>query len=222
MTAAHGVLVGGTRRRALTSRVSTGHIVMVLAGLLGALLTLSVLRTADNTRPVYVAAREIVPGTVIDAHSLRIARIHADDRVLASLFGVQSIDELRGQVAVARVAAGALVTHDDVRSVAAGAAPRAMSFPIPISRAVGGALVSGDRVDVLAVRHNTGRSVYVATDVSVLEFSGHRSSALQGSEDASVTLAVDPDAAARIASALETGSVTLVRVTGAPPLPVQP
>ena len=33
-----------------------------------------------------------------------------------------------------------------------------------------------------------------------------------------MTLAVDPDAAARIASALETGSITLVRATGATPL----
>ena len=75
---------------------------------------------------------------------------------------------------------------------------------------------------MLAVRHSSGGSAYVATNVPVLEFAGHRSSALQGSEDAIVTLAVDSDAAARIASALETGSVTLVRVTGAPTQRVQP
>ena len=215
MTAAQGTIVAGVRRRALTSRVSTGHVVMVIAGLLGALLTLSALRAADDTCPVVVAARDIVPGTVIDSRWLRTSSVHADTGVLATLFDASAIDDLRGQVAVARIPAGSLVTHDDVRAAASGDAPRAMSFPIPVTRAVGGALVAGDRVDVLSVRHNTGRSSYVAMDATVLAFSNHGGGALQGSEDASITLAVDPDVAARIASALETGSVTLVRATGA-------
>ena len=215
MTAAQGTIVAGVHRRALTSRVSTGHIVMVVTGLLGALLTLSALRAADNTRPVLVAARDIVPGTVIDGHWLRPSSIHADAGVLATLFDASAINDLRGQVAVARIPAGALVTRDDVRATTAGKAPRAMSFPIPITRAVGGALVAGERVDVLSVQHNTGQSNYVAIDASVLAFSHHGGGALQGSDDASITLAVEPEVAARIASALETGSVTLVRATGA-------
>ena len=216
MTAAQGRVVGGTRRRALTSRVSTGHLVMIVAGLLGALLTLSALRAADHSRPVLVAAHDIVPGTVISARWLRISRIHADDGVLASLYGADSLADLRGRVAIARIPAGSLLTRDDVGTVGAGEAPRAMSFPIPISRAVGGALTSNDRVDVLSVQHNTGRSKYVATDVQVLAFSSHGGSPLQDSQDASVTLAIDSAEGARIASALETGSVTLVRSTGAP------
>ena len=111
--------------------------------------------------------------------------------------------------------AGSLLTQGDVQAAAAGTAPRAMSFPIPVARAVDGELRSGDRVDVLAVQHNTGRSSYVATDAQV---SGFRRTARVRSkirQDASVTLAVDPGEAARIASALETGSVTLVRSTGA-------
>jgi len=215
LSAAQGTIVAGVHRRALTSRVSTGHVVMVVAGLLGALLTLSALRAADDTRPVLVAARDIVPGTVIDSRSLRASSIHADAGVLATLFDASAIDDLRGQIAVARIPAGSLVTHDDVQSTTAGKAPRAMSFPIAITRAVGGALVAGDRVDVLSVQHNTGRTNYVATDASVLAFSTHGGGALQGSDDASITLAVEPEVAARIASALETGSVTLVRATGA-------
>jgi Flp pilus assembly protein CpaB len=218
VTAAQAVRVVGARR-AFAHRVSTGHLVMVIAGLLGALLTLSVLRAADNTRPVLVAAHDIVPGTVVSSRAVRVVRIHADAAVLASLFDAGALRDVVGRVAVQRVAAGSLVTRDAVRAVGSGAAPRAMSFPIAPSQAVAGSLVAGDRVDVLAVRHNSGRSTYVATDVEVLAFAGHRGSALQGSEDATATLAVDSDAAARIASALETGSVTLVRATGAAPLP---
>jgi hypothetical protein len=93
-----------------------------------------------------------------------------------------------------------------------------MSFPIARTRAVNGAIDTGDRVDVLAVQRNSGRSSYVATAVEVLDFRSEEAGPLQESDDASVTIAVDADAAARIASALETGTVTLVRATGAAPL----
>jgi Flp pilus assembly protein CpaB len=192
---------------------------MVLSGLLGALLTLGVLHSANNTQPMLAAARDIPPGTVIDGGVLRIARVHADRTTLATLFASKELASLRGHVAVADIPAGALVTRAAVRSASYGEAPRAMSFPIPRNRAVDGALDSGDRVDVLAVQRTSGRSGYVATDVQVLAFSSHDSGPLQGSnDDASVTLAVDAPAAARIASALETGTITLVRATGAAPL----
>ena len=210
--------VGLPRRRALAGRLSTGHVVMVLAGVLGVLFTLNVLRAADHTRPILAAARDIAPGTVISSRSVRVVRVHVDDQVLATLFDASELDALRGRVAVSHMSAGALVSRDEVRAAASGDAPRAMSFPIPRSRAVGGALVIGDRVDVLSVRRTTGQSAYVATDVQVLAFSARASGPLQGSDDASVTIAIDADSAGRIASALETGSITLVRATGAAPI----
>jgi Flp pilus assembly protein CpaB len=191
---------------------------MVLAGILGALFTLSALRAADGTRPMLAATRAIAPGTVIDGRWLRVTRVHVDNDVLATLFDESDLHALRGQVAVEQIPAGALLTRDAVRGAATGDAPRAMSFPIPRSRAVGGALVTGDRVDVLSVLRNSGRSGYVAVDVQVLAFTSRGSGPLQGSDDASVTVAVASDAAARIASALETGTITLVRATGATPL----
>jgi Flp pilus assembly protein CpaB len=191
---------------------------MLLAGLLGALLTLTVLHASNDETPMVAAARDIAPGTVIDSSVLRTARVHADATTLATLFASREVDAVRGHVAIEAIPAGALVTRGAVRAAAVGGAPRAMSFPIPRSHAVGGALDVGDRVDVLAVQRTTGRSGYVATDVQVLAFSGRDAGPLQGSDDASVTIAVDSAAAARIASALETGTITLVRATGAPPL----
>jgi Flp pilus assembly protein CpaB len=198
--------------------VSTGHVVMVLAGLLGALLTLTALRAADETTPILAAARDIAPGTVIDASALRVARVHADATTLATLIGSDELDEVRGRIAAEAIPSGALLTRTVVRSVAEGGASRAMSFPIPRSRAVGGAIDTGDRVDVLAVQRNSGRSSYVATDVEVLEFRSDDAGPLQESDDASITIAVDAPDAVRIVSALETGTVTLVRATGAAPM----
>jgi Flp pilus assembly protein CpaB len=191
---------------------------MVLAGALGVLLTLSVLRSADHTRPMLAAARDLPAGTVLDARSLRVTSVHVDGEVQSTLFDAAALDSMKGRVTVEHIAAGSLLTRNAVRDAAEGAAPRAMSFPIPKSRAVGGALIVGDRVDVLSVRRTTGESGYVASDVQVLAFSTKGSGPLQGSDDASVTVAIDADGAARIATALEVGTITLVRATGAAPL----
>src|ERR1700686_868536 len=83
--AAQGTGVRRTRRE-MSPRLSTGHVVMVLAGALGVLLTLSVLRSADDTQPVLVAARDLAPGTVINDASVHVARMRADASVLATLF----------------------------------------------------------------------------------------------------------------------------------------
>ena len=198
--------------------MSTGHVVMVLAGALGVLLTLSVLRAADDTRPMLAAAHDIAPGTVIDSRMLRVTRVHVDRQVRATLFDAAALESLEGKVAVERITAGSLLARNALRTATDGGVPRAMSFPIPRSRAVGGALVVGDRVDVLGVRRNTGRSGYVATDVQILAFAARGSGPLEGSDDASVTIAVDSDEATRLASALEVGTITLVRATGAAPL----
>src|SRR5262245_16014436 len=159
-------------RRKLASRMSTGHVVMVLAGVLGALLTLNVLRAADDTRPVLVAATDLTPGTVVDADSVRVAQIHADDDVVGGLLGGDDLDRVRGQVVTAAVHEGALLARDAVRPVTEGAATRVMSFPLPRARAVAGELDAGDRVDVLAVERDSGRSGYVVSDVEVVAIDG--------------------------------------------------
>lgn len=218
MGVAQPALVGRTRR-ALSTRVSSGHIVMLLAGALGVLLTLSVLRAADHTQPVIVAARDLVPGTIIGDGDVRVTNVHTDASVLATLFGASDLERLRGQVVTSTVHSGALVARGDVRDVGAQAATRVMSFPLARSRAVGGKLASGDRVDVIAVERSTGRSGYVLTDAEVIAVDAHGSGPLAGgSDDVTLSLAIDPENAPRLAAALDAGTVTLVRATGAAPL----
>jgi Flp pilus assembly protein CpaB len=66
---------------------------MVVAGLLGALLTMNVVRAADRTQPVLVAATDLAPGTVIGDGAVRVAHIHADEAVLSSLVAGKELDE---------------------------------------------------------------------------------------------------------------------------------
>ena len=216
MGTAQGTVVSRTRRE-MTTRLSTGHVVMVLAGALGVLLTLSVLRSADDTRPVLVAARDLAPGTVINDASVHVARVHADASVLATLFRAEQIPALRGRVVTTLVHQGELVARGALSTLDAHAATRVMSFSIARARAVGGKLTAGDRVDVLAVDHDSGRAGYVVLDAEVVAAEGRSGGALSGaSDDVTITLVVDPATAPELASAIDAGTVTLVRSTGAP------
>ena len=81
----------------------------------------------------------------------------------------------------------------------------------------GGKLTTGDRVDVLAVDHDSGRAGYVVTDAEVVAVDGRNGGALSGaSDDVTITLVVEPTTAPQLAAAVDAGTVMLVRTTGAP------
>jgi len=192
---------------------------MLLAGALGVLLTVSLLRSAGHTEPVLVAARDLAPGTVLDAGNVRVSRVHADASVRATLIPGDQLAAVKGQVVTGTVRGGALLTHDLVHRVDAHAATRVMSVPIARAKAVDGRLAAGDHVDVLGVDHDTGRAGYVLTDAEVVSVDTHSAGALSGaSDDVTVTLVVDGANAPRLASAVDAGTVMLVRSTGAAPL----
>jgi len=213
---ARGTVLSRTRRE-ISSRVSTGHVVMVLAGALGVLLTLTVLRSAGDTRPVLVAAHDLAPGTVITDETVHVSRVHVDSSVLATLFDAGQLAALRGRVVTTVVHQGELIGRGDVSARDAHTSTRVMSFPIARARAVGGKLSTGDRVDVLAVDHDTRRAGYVLTDAEVVAVDSRGGGALSGSsDDVTITLVVDPQTAPVLASAIDAGTVMLVRSTGAP------
>jgi Flp pilus assembly protein CpaB len=212
---AQGTVVSRTRR-GLSTRVSTGHVVMVLAGALGVLLTLSVLRSADNTQPVLVAAHDLAPGTVISDETVNVTRVHVDESVLATLFRADQVSMLRGRVVTTTVHAGELIARGGVSAVDARMSTRVMSFSIARARAVGGKLAIGDRVDVLAVDHDSGTARYVLTNTQLVAIEGRSGGALSGaSDDVTITLVVDRTTAPKLAAAIDEGTVTLVRATGA-------
>ena len=216
MGTAQGTVVSRPRRE-MSSRLSTGHVVMVLAGALGVLLTLTVLRSADDTRPVLVAARDLAPGTVVNDASVHVARVHVDASVLATLVRAEQLVGMRGRVVTTTVREGELIARGAVSALDAHVATRIMSFPLARARAVGGKLTTGDRVDVLAVDHDSGHAGYVVTDAEVVAVDGRSGGALSGaSDDVTITLVVDQATAPELAVAIDAGTVMLVRSTGAP------
>jgi Flp pilus assembly protein CpaB len=203
-------------RRAWQSRVSAGHAAMLVAGVLGACCTLVALRGTDHRVDVLVARADLAPGTVLTAGDLRSVRVDADAAAMATLVRADVTGTIVGRVVTDRVAAGHFVAVSDVQRAGATGARRSMSFPIDRAHALDGALVAGDRVDVIAVDTHTNAAGYVATNAEVLHVGGAGGHGpLTASDSMTVTLAVDPSVAIDIASALHGHDITLVRATGA-------
>src|SRR4051794_2170869 len=87
MTAAGTVGTGARSLAAPTwrARVSRRHLVVVLAGLVGVLLTLAVVHAADQTVPVLAVAHDVAAGERVGPDDLAVVDVHADGDVLATL-----------------------------------------------------------------------------------------------------------------------------------------
>jgi hypothetical protein len=96
-------------------RLSTGHVVMILAGLVAALLSYSVLRSAAGSgTEVLVAAQAIPAGTTAGAADFRTTSIEAPAGTIASgLVTPAGKTSLVGQVAAVTIPAGQLIEQSD-------------------------------------------------------------------------------------------------------------
>ena len=201
-------------RRRFTARFSSGHLVMVVAGLLGMVLALAALRDDPGGVEVAVATREIRAGEAVHAGDFRTERVQATGRVLDSFVRTRDLRRLHGQIAVATITAGDPVFRRELRPCAARAGLRAMSIPIDPSRAVGGRLAAGDRVDVLF----TGdREVsIIVRDASVLAVDAKgRGGIGETTSPFTVTIAVDARQSQLLAAAIADGDISIARTTGA-------
>src|SRR6266550_3325132 len=203
-------------RRALRSRVSSGHVLMVVAGLLGLLLSLSVLRRADDTVAVVVAARDLASGTRLRPEMVRTARIHAEARVLGNLVPADGLDALDGSIVLASLRVGDLLARSGLGPASTRGAARAVSFPVDSALAVGGQLSAGDRVDVLASANDCSGSGYVLVGADVVAVHASGTGPLRASDGhLSITVAVDSAGAQRLAASLHVADLLVVRSTGA-------
>ncbi|MDH3303134.1 MAG: RcpC/CpaB family pilus assembly protein [Acidimicrobiia bacterium] len=200
-----------TPSRGLLSRLSLGHVVMIVAGLLAALLNFTLLQSNEETFPVAVAAADLLPGRVVTSADLRFEEIRATEEVLVTLLQPADVVALEGQVVARTIAAGQLVSPQDFRAPSAPLEQRAISVPVQGDRAVGRAIGIGDRVDVIVVDRDD-IAHYVATGLEVLALPGEARQI--GGVDFFVTVAVDAETALRVASAIESGEIHIVRSTG--------
>jgi Flp pilus assembly protein CpaB len=214
-----GAVVGFTprSRQRWRARVSQAHVVVALAGVLGALLTLSAVHAANRSVRVLALRHDVTAGQRVRAGDLTVTGVHVDGDVLSSLVGARDQRVAVGQIAVTDLHAGELLRVADLRRAAATGDARAMSFAIDASSALDGTLQPGDRIDVIAVGRDGVGAGFVLVDAPVLAAdNGHDSGPLRDTRSrVTLTVAVDADDALRLASALSAGDVTVLRSTGA-------
>jgi Flp pilus assembly protein CpaB len=173
------------------------------------------LKSRDAQILVGVAAVPISEGSSLTADVVKFVPLAADFEAIGTLLLENELDDVEGRIFARSIPMGGLV--DDSALVEAGAEDghRAMSIPVAIEHAAGARIVVGDRVDVITVVDGVAR--YVATDLAVyahadIETGGLSTGAYH------LTVAVDDDQALALAEAIASGSVEIVRSTGAAPM----
>lgn len=198
-------------RRGMMSRLSTGHVIMLLAGLLAALLNFTLLQQRDQVFQVVVASRALLPGQTVALDDFTYAEIRASEELLDTLVLSDSVGTLDGQVALRSIAAGNPISMEDFSPVAAPLEQRAMSVPVDSDKAVNGSLTINDIVDIILV--DDGRASYVALGIEVLAVPAPPEG-FANTASYAVTISVDDETALRVASAIDIGDLHLVRSTG--------
>jgi Flp pilus assembly protein CpaB len=202
------------RRRPL-SRLSAGHLVMVLAGLVGVVLSLAAIRSPGaGGAAVLVATRDLEPGETIRSGDVQESTVRASRAVLDAFVPAGEAARLRGRVATAAVGQDEPITRRAVRPPSAPSGLRAMSIPVDAARAVSGHLAPGDRVDVVFAGEREA-SIIVA-DAEVLAVDARARGGINGSSSSfAVTIAVDAEQSELVAAAIEDGHFSITRTTGA-------
>lgn len=207
-------------RRRFVGRLSLGHLVMVLAGLLAFLLVLAVLRDNSVTNFVAKAARDIPAGTTIGAEDVELIEV-SGDALAGAVLNSDQINQIivDGQVTNRALAVGTLLQQADFGAAGFQTEIRSMSIPVAPSRAVAGSLKVGDLVDVIASDDEI--TWYVTTSAEVLAVADPTTGGF-ASNDYTITIVVDPQISLRLGCAMENYSIDVVRATGAVPIQVQP
>lgn len=196
-------------------RISSGHLLMVLAALVAVALNLALLRSGRDSVPIAVADTDVAAGTPLAEVDLRFVEIGDPGDLAVSLLTPDSPLLESDQDVVRPIAAGEPLRTSDLRSAGVEDGLRQMAIEIDPAQAVGGRLAVGDTVDVVATVD--GRSEYVATGLEVKATPEVSQGALPSSTGYWIVVAVDDQQVLRIAASRRTGEVDVVLATGAPP-----
>lgn len=199
-------------------RTSPQLLVALLAGLLAVGGYVAATGGTKGT-PVAIAARDIAAGETVTPADVRLVDLAVPPELNDLVLRAADVNGTP-RTATHALAAGTLLQRPDL-SDAATAPQRGMSIPIDPVRAVNGSLRVGDLVDVIDA--SGPDPAYVLTGARVLAVGDAGGGRLGGSSQGySVTVAVEPVSALRVAAAIAADKVSIVRSTGAAPTPTTP
>lgn len=196
-------------------RVSTGHVVMIVAGLLATVLTYAVLRqaAAPGTEET-VAAADIHAGQTADPSLFATTNVKAPASSLSGILTPGDVAGVRGQVAVAEIKKGQLVARQQFRP----STPPEPSMAIAVDPQTipGGtaALVPGAKIDLVAATQ--AGAPFMVAGLAVLRTQVPSTASLGAPTTVRIDVAVPDAATAQQILAATNGGKFTIRVTGAP------
>ena len=208
------------RRLALSERLTLNVVVGLVAALLAFVLAASLLTDRRAMTTVAVAGERIPAGTVITPGMVVSNKVPANTGFAGALVPLERL-ESGSLVATRTVQPGEPLTSSAVGDPGAVSGRRVMSIPLKAWQAANGEIQVGDQVDVIVTTKDAG-SRYVLTAAAVVgRSSGSDGGGLVGgvrSSDLVITVEVDSTQALDLAAAIESGTITVVRSTGAAPI----
>lgn len=194
-------------------RPALAHILIALAVILAFGLNYLALQSRDATTLVAVADAELLPGSAIDSSVFRLEEVDAGLPGIDGLIVEADMEAISGWIVQHPVSAGSLVPMSSLVPPASGAGLRLMSIPVTSEHAAGASIVAGDQIDVISVVD--GVPGFVAEALEVISVADADQGALAVGAGYHVVVAVEPDQALALAAAIDSGSLELVRATGA-------
>jgi Flp pilus assembly protein CpaB len=188
---------------------------VALAVVLAFVLNILALQDRSASSLVAVADQPIAAGAVFMPDMVRLTPIDAGFEGLESMVGEAGLTGYAGWIVQRAVAEGGVIEVSVLAEPATSSGLRSMSIPIDVSRAAGGTIAVGDRVDVIAV--DDGVAAFVVVDIEVVSVAADSAGALRSS-DHHLVVAIDANQALALAEAMAAGDINVIRSTGAPPL----
>lgn len=173
-----------------------------------------VLRSADAVAMVWAAERDLAEGADLGEAALELVAVDLPSDQLANYLGGSTT--LDGSTLLKPLRRGELVPAAWVTDAEAPST-RSIALPITSDHAVGGALRPGDSVDVLATFESPRGTAQTTVLVQAAEVEGllrAEGLMMEGDSFGGITLSVAPEDAARIAFALRSAEIDIVRVEG--------
>lgn len=205
--------------RRIRRRLSGNHLLIALVVVLAFSLNFLALQDRGDTTLVAVADRPLVAGSPVSFSDLRFVAIDTDFDAIGSMITESAAASFDGWILQGAVAEGELVSPSDLIEPGAPDGLRSMSIPIALEHAAGGTLAAGDRIDVVSVVD--GEAHYVAVGIELLGVSEEGGGSLGGLGSYHLVVAVDSDQALALAEAIDSGSIEVIRSTGASDSPVE-
>jgi Flp pilus assembly protein CpaB len=171
--------------------------------------------SSSTTTLMWAATHDLAQDSVIQIDDLRAVEVRLPGD-LASAY-ISASQALEGSIVRRAVLEGELLHSAWLADEPTGGAGRSMTLPVSPEHAVGGDLRTGDRVDVYATfdpGDARARTTLLARDVEIVEVVTAGGFALDEEALIGITVSVSPEEATRLAFAIRTAELDVVRITG--------